>query len=147
MISCCHGLIYGVYAAYAAYGWGPRAEETCPGDGKVKCLGGNGHLSDQWFWLACWLAGAGWLYSAAQWLYYAAQRLYSAALEPCCAAQGLYSAALEPCYGAKGLDSVALEPCYAAQELYSAALGHIMLHRGHIWRICSICCIWLGSEG
>ena len=40
MHSCCSGRIlcgrevtHAVYAAYAAYGWGPRAERICPGDG------------------------------------------------------------------------------------------------------------------
>ena len=46
MHSCCSGsilcsteVIYGVHAAYAAHGWGPRAEETCPGGGNSKGLG------------------------------------------------------------------------------------------------------------
>ena len=38
-ILCCREVTYAVYAAYAAYGWGSRAEVICPGDGKVKCLG------------------------------------------------------------------------------------------------------------
>ena len=36
---CCKYDIYAVYAAFAAYGWGPRAEVTRPVEGKTFIRG------------------------------------------------------------------------------------------------------------
>ena len=43
---CCKYDIYAVYAAFAAYGWDPRAEVIGPVEGKMLLAGPTIHLSN-----------------------------------------------------------------------------------------------------